>query len=522
MRKSILALALAATALTPTFGEDRKPVVVIGTTTKTLPATDHLNIPVLAGSGTRCSYVDASGTLQVKTGDCAVLTAGVLPIAQGGTNAATAADARTSLGVTATGADTTYAYRANNLSDLTSASTARTNLGLGTAATQATLTFLQAANNLSDVTAATARTNLGLGTFATQSYASPPIIGGTTPAAGHFTTLSATGNLTTNVTGSTQCLHVDSAGVISGMGADCGTSSSSGTVTTVSVASANGFAGSVANASSTPAITISTSITGLLKGNGTAVSAASAGTDYYAPGGTDVAVADGGTGSSTASAARTALGLAIGTDVQAYDADLTTYAGITPSANVQTLLGAANYSAFRTSLGVAIGTDVQAYDADLAALGGVTSAADKCPYFTGSGTASVVTCSLAGRTLMTNGYVTESLCVAASDESTAITTGTAKVTFRMPYAFTVTDVRASVNTAPTGSTILIDINEGGTTIISTKLMIDASEKTSTTAATPAVISDSSLADDAEMTIDFDQVGSTIAGKGVKVCLIGHQ
>jgi hypothetical protein len=38
-------------------------------------------------------------------------------------------------------------------------------------------------------------------------------------------------------------------------------------------------------------------------------------------------------------------------------------------------------------------------------------------------------------------------------------TGTAKVTFRMPYAFTVTDVRASVNTAPTGSTILIDINE---------------------------------------------------------------
>lgn len=115
---------------------------------------------------------------------------------------------------------------------------------------------------------------------------------------------------------------------------------------------------------------------------------------------------------------------------------------------------------------------------------------------------------------------TENIIIACSDESTAITTGTAKVTFRMPYAFTVTDVRASVNTAPTGSTILIDINEAGTTILSTKLMIDASEKTSTTAATPAVISDSSLADDAEMTIDFDQVGSTIAGKGVKVILIG--
>jgi hypothetical protein len=59
----------------------------------------------------------------------------------------------------------------------------------------------------------------------------------------------------------------------------------SGTVTTVSVVSANGLAGSVANATTTPAITLSTSITGVLKGNGTAISAASAGTDYVAPGG---------------------------------------------------------------------------------------------------------------------------------------------------------------------------------------------------------------------------------------------
>ena len=57
----------------------------------------------------------------------------------------------------------------------------------------------------------------------------------------------------------------------------------SGTVTSVSVASANGFAGTVANATTTPAVTLSTSITGVLKGNGTAISAASAGTDYQAP-----------------------------------------------------------------------------------------------------------------------------------------------------------------------------------------------------------------------------------------------
>ena len=67
----------------------------------------------------------------------------------------------------------------------------------------------------------------------------------------------------------------------SGTGFGCNTiSAGSGTVTSASVVSANGFAGTVANASTTPAITLSTSVTGLLKGNGTSVSAATSGTDY--------------------------------------------------------------------------------------------------------------------------------------------------------------------------------------------------------------------------------------------------
>jgi hypothetical protein len=57
----------------------------------------------------------------------------------------------------------------------------------------------------------------------------------------------------------------------------------SGTVTSASVVSANGFAGTVATATTTPAITLTTSITGVLKGNGTAISAATAGTDYVEP-----------------------------------------------------------------------------------------------------------------------------------------------------------------------------------------------------------------------------------------------
>jgi len=110
--------------------------------------------------------------------------------------------------------------------------------------------------------------------------------------------------------------------------------------------------------------------------------------------------------------------------------------------------------------------------------------------------------------------------IACSDESTSATTGTAKVTFRAPFAFTLTGVRASVTTAPTGSTFVIDVNEAGTSVLSTEISIDATETTSTTAATAAVISDSSIADDAAITIDFDQVGATIAGAGIKVTLLG--
>ena len=112
----------------------------------------------------------------------------------------------------------------------------------------------------------------------------------------------------------------------------------------------------------------------------------------------------------------------------------------------------------------------------------------------------------------------EWLWVACSDETTPLTAGAAKITFRLPYAATLLAVRASVTTAPVGANLVVDINEGGTSVLSTKLSIDATEKTSTTAATPAVISDSALADDAEITVDIDQIGSSTAGAGLKVGL----
>ena len=116
----------------------------------------------------------------------------------------------------------------------------------------------------------------------------------------------------------------------------------------------------------------------------------------------------------------------------------------------------------------------------------------------------------------------EVILLACSDETTALTVGTGKVTFRCPFAFTITGVSASVTTAPVGSTIIIDINEAGSTILSTKLSIDAAEKTSTSAASAAVISDANIAADAEITVDIDQIGSSTAGAGLKVKLDGYR
>lgn len=116
----------------------------------------------------------------------------------------------------------------------------------------------------------------------------------------------------------------------------------------------------------------------------------------------------------------------------------------------------------------------------------------------------------------------DALMMSCSDEATPLTTGTAKVTFRMPYAMTLTAVRANLKTAQSsGSIFTVDINDGGTTILSTKLTIDNGEKTSTTAATAAVISDTALADDAEITVDIDQIGDGTA-KGLKIALIGYR
>ena len=114
----------------------------------------------------------------------------------------------------------------------------------------------------------------------------------------------------------------------------------------------------------------------------------------------------------------------------------------------------------------------------------------------------------------------ESFTVALSDETTSLETGTDKITFRMAYAMTLTEVRASVGTAPTDAALIVDINKGGSTIFSSLLQIDSTDKTSVGSAAPAVLSTTSLEDDAEITIDLTQVGSTVPGAGAKITFIG--
>jgi hypothetical protein len=211
-----------------------------------------------------------------------------------------------------------------------------------------------------------------------------------------------------------------------------------------------------------------------------------------------------GSSDNTTKAASTAFVQAVVAALaQPLDADLTSIAALTTTSYGRAFLALANQAALMALL----------LSAD-ATTQGIVELATSAEVITGTDTVRAVTPAgfKAGLDKQPEVFV-----FALSDETTAITTGTAKVTWRAPFAMTITGVRASLTVASSSGIPTVDINEAGTTIMAvSKLTIDASELTSVTAATAAVVSDTSIADDAEITFDIDVAGT--GAKGLKVTI----
>jgi len=168
-------------------------------------------------------------------------------------------------------------------------------------------------------------------------------------------------------------------------------------------------------------------------------------------------------------------------------------------------------SATNTSMPARALTDVSITGAS--AITTIDPNADYLPVYDGSASAN--------KKVLTRYVAPVDICLVCSDEATPITAGTGKATFHLPFAFTVVSVFGELSTVQaSGNIFTVDVNEAGTTILSTKLTIDNSEETSATAATPAVVSDAALAQYAKITVDVDQIGNGTA-KGLKVWLRGY-
>ena len=236
---------------------------------------------------------------------------------------------------------------------------------------------------------------------------------------------------------------------------------------------------------------------------------------------------------------------------QPLDSDLTSIAALITTTAGRSLLDDADASAQRTTLGLgtlatqsatitdylttaSAASNYQPLDADL------TDLADGS--LTGTLVAAATTSARGSVELATDGETAASVAVQGSDarlvSATKVEIGIAlsdetsdntasstvpKVTFRMPFAMTVSSLRCSLTKASTGAILIVDLHEAGATVMTTnKLSVDASETTSTTAATAHTLTDTALADDALIELFIDQVGATTdnTGEGVKVWIIG--
>jgi hypothetical protein len=220
-----------------------------------------------------------------------------------------------------------------------------------------------------------------------------------------------TGNTLTKatLTAGTNVSITNGAGSITINAADAFT----GTVTSVSVVSANGFAGTVATATTTPAITISTSVTGLVKGNGTALSAAVAATDYVAP--SAYASANGLTMATSRLLGRTTAGTGAAEEISVAG-------GLTLSAGVLT-----------------------------GASGTVTSVTGTSPVVSSGGTTPAI--SMPAATASVNGYLTSTDWTTFNNKGSGTVTSVAALTL----GTTGTDLSSTVATGTTTPVITLNV-----------------------------------------------------------------
>ncbi len=184
-----------------------------------------------------------------------------------------------------------------------------------------------------------------------------------------------------------------------------------------------------------------------------------------------------------AATARANLGVAINADVQAYSANLTTFAGIAPSANAQSLLGAANYAAMRALLDLEAGTDFYSVAAADAAFVPVARAATAGSGLTGGG-------DLSGDISfsMSANQRTGSIVVTIGDGSNAITTSPA-VKGYLPISFAGTLTGWAIVADASGSAV-VDVWKAAGSVPTNSDSIAGSEKPTLSAAQLA--SDASL------------------------------
>ena len=250
-----------------------------------------------------------------------------------------------------------------------------------------------------------------------------------------------------------------------------------------------------------------------------------------------------------AAAQRTTLGLVIGTNVQAYDAELAALAGLTSAADKapyftgsgtaaladltsfgRSLIDDADAATARTTLGLTIGTNVQAYDAELAALAGLTSAADRVPYFTGSGTAALATFTTAGRNLVDDAdasamRTTLGLAIGtnvqAYDAELAALAGLTSAADKMPY-FTGSGTAATATVTSFMRTVLDDTDAAtalSTLTVTGKqgLWIPASAmKTRTTNGAAAGTTEMATNKNMFVTLDFDTTTQEFAQFAIRM------